>query len=76
MEGLDTFVEKHRVPISNDHSEINGSTQPRTTYAKSLFSMKSKNKGNTTFAAITLVVDGLKMLYNDDFQLSTDPLDL
>ncbi|XP_075483014.1 EH domain-containing protein 1-like [Primulina tabacum] len=65
MEGLDTFVEKHKVPISNDHSEINGSTKPQTTSAKSLFSKKSKNKSITSFAAITSVVDGLKMLYNE-----------
>ncbi|XP_073302455.1 EH domain-containing protein 1-like isoform X2 [Primulina huaijiensis] len=65
MEGLDTFAEKGRVPISNGHSEINGSTHPQTTSAKSFFSKQSRNKSITSFEAITSVVDGLKMLYNE-----------
>ncbi|PIN09310.1 Endocytosis/signaling protein EHD1 [Handroanthus impetiginosus] len=65
MEGLDAFLEKNRGPLSNGNSETNGNTQLQPTPPKSLFSTKSKKKNHTSLSAVTSVIDGLKILYNE-----------
>ncbi|KAL0363200.1 UNVERIFIED_CONTAM: EH domain-containing protein 1 [Sesamum calycinum] len=65
MEGLDVLLEKNRGPVSNGNYEANGNIQVQPTPPKSLFSSKSKKKNNISLTAVTSVIDGLKILYNE-----------
>ncbi|KAK4439369.1 EH domain-containing protein 1 [Sesamum alatum] len=65
MEGLDAVLENNRGSISNGNHETNGNIQLQPTPSKSLFSTKSKKKSNISLTAVTSVIDGLKILYNE-----------
>ncbi|GFP90194.1 eh domain-containing protein 1 [Phtheirospermum japonicum] len=65
MEGLDALIANNKGPVSNEDSKTNGSTQLRPTMPRGLFSTKSKQKNYTSLSAVTSVVDGLKILYNE-----------
>ncbi|CAA0835888.1 EH domain-containing protein 1 [Striga hermonthica] len=65
MEGLDVMVENNRASARNDTTISNGTVQLQPTVSKSFFSTKSKQKNYTSLNAVTSVVDGLKVLYNE-----------
>ncbi|XP_011096033.1 EH domain-containing protein 1 [Sesamum indicum] len=65
MEGLDALLEKNKGPVSNGNYETNGNIQVQPTPPKSLFSTHSKKKNNISLTAVTSVIDGLKILYNE-----------
>ncbi|KAL3627446.1 EH domain-containing protein 1 [Castilleja foliolosa] len=65
MEGLDALLANYRAPVSNEDSKTNGNTQLQPTMPWGLFSTKSKQKNYTSLSAVTSVVDGLKILYNE-----------
>ncbi|KAL6546779.1 EH domain-containing protein 1 [Orobanche minor] len=65
MEGLNVLLENNKGPVSNDKAIANGNTQLQPTRPKSFFTTKSKPKNYTSLSAVTSVVDGLKILYNE-----------
>ncbi|XP_051124740.1 EH domain-containing protein 1-like [Andrographis paniculata] len=66
MEGLENaLLENNRSHGSNDDSETNGNIQLPPTPRKGFFSTKSKKKSHNPLPAVTSVIDGLKILYNE-----------